>query len=1115
MQYIQRDRLIHIEWSIFRGTSDVPEDFSRALVRMFLIGNNEKYLLTATAEGGKLLADLPEGLPEGAYSLEALWVKNYGNLLPHRQPLTPGGEPVCPRRPGSRPNDPAFLHPHDHRFNDRCLMRSRKDYVFALTDYPSEETYTGESGEATVRCASSVATYGYDGLSAYQIAVMRGDFSGSEGEYLEQQKYTLPTATEMKLGGIKAAQKTDKETVEVKIDPESGKLYVPPSEGKALEVATENKLGGIKAATKTSLETQEVKIDPATGKLYTQPGGEGGVEIVNNPDEEDLHSIEKSADVHVLQFADKEYNASAFSGLGRVYLRKNISSGKNVLTQAMMNKANTRYIIQYDYDLDGETITVPEGCTLDFQGGSLKNGCVIGNKSKIEAGLLNIFNNTLLESNWITTEFHPEWWGAVPDANRDNVIPLQNMLDSMGQIDSSKTIVFASGTYITSKISLSGTSNITFKGKNTIIKYAHENSEISNGDDLLYITSGDKSCSDIFIEGITFIGGWSNLHIESTNGYLIEHISVTNNSFNTTKSGALYVILCRNIRISNNSFKEGGDNGIYCAFSEDAVITSNIVYNCYGSGGIVVGYKNSEFAEGFIGGKNILIESNNIYANYQDEGNSVNQYGIDVVMADNINIIGNSVYTHPDSKRKISNGIAIEEWGIDSVNIISNIVNNVREFAIGLGISIDPETTYINKVNITNNVISSANYGIRLHRVCHNILIKDNSIEKFNKCGVYIEEDSCDGVNVINNIIKDCGLQDTWAEPSILDKGINSQIIGNLFIDSQSGGVLSYKGNGTATYSISGNKLIIKENNAEVLNTTSSNKTWGELKEEIEEISGFSIALINNCEDIEIIGLRRTGARRNDNVNTLSVNGSFITTPEPVWYLWESGSGAIIRNNKVITNSSKLPANIRYNGDNKWLYYETQAKLTDFFEKSSKTIDYNCNLDDFTMEGVYTNYNSSISISNRPTTNTNPFTLFVISDETGNKMQIYMTNSNNYLYLRIRNGSSWMNWMYISDARNTLGATANRPTSTAADGFCYFDTDVNKALWKLGASWVDENQMTPGKHKGPTNSRPSNLINNADVNNNNDVGYMFFDTSLKKYIVWNGTGWTNLDGTSL
>ena len=33
--------------------------------------------------------------------------------------------------------------------------------------------------------------------------------------------------------------------------------------------------------------------------------------------------------------------------------------GKNVLTQAMMNEPNTTYVIQYDYDLDGGELIVP------------------------------------------------------------------------------------------------------------------------------------------------------------------------------------------------------------------------------------------------------------------------------------------------------------------------------------------------------------------------------------------------------------------------------------------------------------------------------------------------------------------------------------------------------------------------------------------------------------------------------------------------------------------------------------------------------------------------------------------------------------------------------------
>ena len=30
-----------------------------------------------------------------------------------------------------------------------------------------------------------------------------------------------------------------------------------------------------------------------------------------------------------------------------------------------------------------------------------------------------------------------------------------------------------------------------------------------------------------------------------------------------------------------------------------------------------------------------------------------------------------------------------------------------------------------------------------------------------------------------------------------------------------------------------------------------------------------------------------------------------------------------------------------------------------------------------------------------------------------------------------------------------------------------------------------------------------------------NIGFQYYDTSLKKYIVWNGTRWTNMDGTAL
>ena len=130
----------------------------------------------------------------------------------------------------------------------------------------------------------------------------------------------------------------------------------------------------------------------------------GNNTIINYPDGEDLTEIDACGgngkyEINVLKFADKKYNPANFSGLGRIYLRKNLVEveqadrtkvTKNILTQGMISNSNTRYIIQYDYDLNGEEITIPEGCVLDFQGGNISNGIIVLNNTKILPQACNI-----------------------------------------------------------------------------------------------------------------------------------------------------------------------------------------------------------------------------------------------------------------------------------------------------------------------------------------------------------------------------------------------------------------------------------------------------------------------------------------------------------------------------------------------------------------------------------------------------------------------------------------------------------------------------------------------------------------------------------------------------
>ena len=101
------------------------------------------------------------------------------------------------------------------------------------------------------------------------------------------------------------------------------------------------------------------------------------VNVTNFPDDEDIASVD-----NMLKLKDREVDAANFQSKGYVILRKNLRlvNGvvKNILTQDMINKPNTIYEIRYDFDLDGEVINIQQNCSLKFCSGHLKNGTIVG-----------------------------------------------------------------------------------------------------------------------------------------------------------------------------------------------------------------------------------------------------------------------------------------------------------------------------------------------------------------------------------------------------------------------------------------------------------------------------------------------------------------------------------------------------------------------------------------------------------------------------------------------------------------------------------------------------------------------------------------------------------------
>lgn len=178
-----------------------------------------------------------------------------------------------------------------------------------------------------------------------------------------------------------------------------------------------------------------------------------GISII---DSEDITATVDNLNQTSLTFADKNYNTTDYSGLGRVYLRKNIQTvvnpntgitySTNLLTQDMLSKENTIYIIQYDYSLNYQTITIPEGCVLQFEGGSISTGTLSGNNTIITAEPYNIFKTIGFAGTFNIEKVIPEWFGAKGDNSTINTKPFQDAIDFAEF--AATNVEFQSGDYV-------------------------------------------------------------------------------------------------------------------------------------------------------------------------------------------------------------------------------------------------------------------------------------------------------------------------------------------------------------------------------------------------------------------------------------------------------------------------------------------------------------------------------------------------------------------------------------------------------------------------------------------------------------------------------------------
>ena len=275
----------------------------------------------------------------------------------------------------------------------------------------------------------------------------------------------------------------------------------------------------------------------------------------------------------------RPYDSQSPNGMGYLVL----DNGKTFASQ--VTATNTIYEIRYNFDLDNASVTIPAGCMLLFNGGSLENGTLTGNNTEIQ-GENDIFDDSIeLAGSFSNKEFRVDWFKKVSVYDdTDRINKLTNNETSRG-----KTIVLSSATYYI------GSSVITLlTGRKLMAEVSTALYDMrSNGGNIIELSNSQQG-GKTFIERIIFDKNSKSGHALYCD-FEADHIFIENCNFYGVISGysaimfdeytsplngvnALFIEKCKasgvgsvvtvkeggdNVTIRDNNFSSSGGNNIY------------------------------------------------------------------------------------------------------------------------------------------------------------------------------------------------------------------------------------------------------------------------------------------------------------------------------------------------------------------------------------------------------------------------------------------------------------------------------------------------------------------------------------------------------------------------
>lgn len=546
-----------------------------------------------------------------------------------------------------------------------------------------------------------------------------------------------------------------------------------------------------------------------------------GISII---DSEDITATVDNLNQTSLTFADKNYNTTDYSGLGRVYLRKNIQTvvnpntgitySTNFLTQAMLSKENTIYIIQYDYNLNGQTITIPSGCVLLFEGGSISNGIIIFNNTyltgniKLGTSILGTVSNKSLHSSYIMEEIYI----------KDATIPLNELVKVCS--DSKAVLYIDAGNYV-----LKSCNN-----NDECIRLWDNTTIIGEGIDNTILTISPTLYSNLYVKVFSST-------TDSVNNILIKDLTLDCNGRNNPNGSKL-------VNIYSYFFLLNLD------YAENIIVDSCKIYDNPGRQSIRIGRNEAHSCKNIEVKNCIFLVTGNDSSGGENQGDHSSIY----INADTVKIINNRFINNRllDSTSIFSACSAIE---LHSDNILCQN-NYVENFKTGVNV-VATVASHRNAI-YSNNIFKRVSCGFDIwtagNNVMKDILINNNIIQKTtgNNAPIYIRSVNTDveSLTISGNDISildipltsDLQYLPVISSPFKIPANININITNNNFHDYPSGILKINNDSSIDRHST----IVFKDNTINRCGRLDSSSEYSNIAVALYELNGDNFIFNNN-----------------------------------------------------------------------------------------------------------------------------------------------------------------------------------------------------------------------------------------------------------------------------